>query len=60
MLWPDDDHHRWSDLMLRKILEKKHTVIIGLQGLREILHRVLATEFGLTDYLSVSPKSHSF
>lgn len=29
LLWPEDDHHRWSDLMLEKYLEERLTVIMG-------------------------------
>lgn len=29
ILWPEDDHHRWSDLILSTILEERITVITG-------------------------------
>lgn len=29
LLWPEDDHHRWSDLVLKTILEGRLTVIMG-------------------------------
>jgi hypothetical protein len=48
LLWPDDDHHRWSDLMLKQILEKRVTVIIGPKDSGKT-HCALA-KFGLTDY----------
>lgn len=28
-LWPDDDHHRWSDLGLKRICENEITVFMG-------------------------------
>jgi len=27
--WPDDDHHRWSDLTLRRFLENEITILMG-------------------------------
>lgn len=29
LLWPEDDHHRWSDLVLRRWLEEEITVLMG-------------------------------
>lgn len=29
VLWPEDDHHRWSDLILKHILEERITVVAG-------------------------------
>lgn len=29
LAWPDDDVHRWSDLILRRIIENEVTVIMG-------------------------------
>lgn len=29
LLWPDDDHHRWSDLCLQRICENDVTVFMG-------------------------------
>lgn len=29
LLWPDDDHHRWSDLSLRSFCENDITVMMG-------------------------------
>jgi len=29
LLWPEDDHHRWSDLILREIIANRITVIMG-------------------------------
>lgn len=28
-LWPEDDHHRWSDMALRRITENEITVFLG-------------------------------
>ncbi len=29
LCWPQDDHHRWSDLVLKTFLEERLTVIMG-------------------------------
>lgn len=29
LCWPEDDHHRWSDLILKNLLENRLTVIMG-------------------------------
>jgi hypothetical protein len=29
IIWPEDDHHRWSDLALRRIVENEVTVLLG-------------------------------
>jgi hypothetical protein len=29
LLWPEDDHHRWSDLILRTFCEERITVVCG-------------------------------
>lgn len=29
LLWPEDDHHRWTDLVLKEILDNDITVLIG-------------------------------
>lgn len=29
LLWPEDDHHRWSDLVLRTMCEERITVVCG-------------------------------
>lgn len=29
LLWPEDDHHRWSDLILSTVLKERITVITG-------------------------------
>lgn len=48
LMWPEDDCHRWSDLMLKEILQNKHTVIIGPKDSGKS-YTALA-KFGLTDY----------
>lgn len=49
ILWPDDDHHAWSDLMLQTILENRITVIQGPKDCGKT-HVALA-KYGLTDYI---------
>ena len=48
LLWPEDSHNRWSDLMLKTILAKR---IIPIQGPKDSgkTHSALA-KYGLTDY----------
>lgn len=29
LMWPEDDHHRWSDLILREMLANRITVVMG-------------------------------
>jgi hypothetical protein len=48
VLWPDKDHHRWSDLQLKTILEQRITVIQGSKDTGKT-HVALA-RYGLTDY----------
>ncbi len=48
LLWPEDDHHEWSDLMLRTILEQRITVV---QGGKDSSKTHTMAKFGLTDYL---------
>lgn len=47
LLWPEDDHHRWSDLMLRNFLENTITAVLGPKDSSKT-HTM--TKFGLTDY----------
>jgi hypothetical protein len=47
LLWPDDDHHEWSDLMLKTILENRITVV---QGGKDSSKTHTMAKFGLTDY----------
>lgn len=47
LLWPDDDHHEWSDLMLKTILENRITVI---QGGKDSSKTHTMAKFGLTDF----------
>lgn len=48
LLWPDEVHTRWTDLMLREILTNKVTCIIG-PGSSWKTHT--AAKYALTDYL---------
>lgn len=47
ILWPDDDHHEWSDLMLKTILENRITVV---QGGKDSSKTHTMAKFGLTDF----------
>lgn len=49
LLWPEnEDHHRWSDLVLKEILENRITVVGGARDTGKT-HIALA-RYGLTDY----------
>src|ERR1041384_100047 len=47
LIWPEEDHHRWSDLILRTILEERLTVI---QGCRDSGKTRGVSKFVLVDY----------
>jgi hypothetical protein len=47
LLWPKDDHHRWSDLILKTILEERITVI---QGCRDSSKTRTVAKYSLLDY----------
>jgi len=47
LLWPDEDHHRWTDLILSEILQNDITVLMGAKDSGKT-HGM--TKFGLTDY----------
>jgi hypothetical protein len=47
LMWPEDDHHRWSDLILSEILNNKHTAIIGPKDAGKTF---TMARYGLTDY----------
>lgn len=47
LLWPEDDHHRWSDLILKNILEQRVTVVFGPKDTSKTR---TASKYGLTDY----------
>lgn len=47
ILWPDEDHHRWSDLILQEIVQNDITVLLGSKDSGKT-HGM--TKFGLTDY----------
>lgn len=48
ILWPDDDHHRWSDLMLKTILENRLTAMCGARDTGKT--HVGLSRYALTDY----------
>lgn len=47
LLWPEDDHHRWSDLMLKTICEERITVVMGSRDTGKT-HGI--SKWGLVDY----------
>lgn len=47
LLWPFDDHHRWSDLILRTIVENDVSVILGPGDSSKTYTMV---KFGLVDW----------
>lgn len=47
--WPEDDHHRWSDLILKSILENRLTVVTGS---RDSGKTRTASKWALIDYYS--------
>jgi hypothetical protein len=49
LLWPEDDHHRWSDLMLETMCEQRITVV---QGSRDTGKTHGISKWGLVDYWS--------
>ena len=49
ILWPDDDHHRWSDLILKTILEQRITIINGSKDSGKT-HGM--AKFALVDYFA--------
>jgi hypothetical protein len=47
LMWPEEDNHRWSDLILKEILQNDITVLMGPKDSSKT-HGM--TKFGLTDY----------
>lgn len=47
IIWPDEDHHRWSDLILEEILKNDITVLLGAKDSGKTRGMC---KFGLTDY----------
>ena len=47
LLWPEDVHHRWSDLMLRTILDQSITVV---QGPKDTSKTRTIVKYALCDY----------
>lgn len=50
LLWPEDDHHRWSDLMLQEILQNRITAVSGCRDSGKT--HVALSRYGLTDYFT--------
>lgn len=48
IVWPDDYHHRWTDLQLQTILDNTITTILGPKDTGKT--HVALVRFGLTDY----------
>lgn len=46
-LWPEDDHHRWTDLFLQTVLEERITAV---NGSRDSGKTHMMARFGLCDY----------
>lgn len=49
LLWPDEDHHTWSDLMLSTIVQERITVV---QGSRDSSKTRTMSKYSLTDYFT--------
>lgn len=49
LLWPKDDHHRWSDLILKTILEERLTAVCGS---RDSSKTRTLSKYVLTDYFA--------
>lgn len=47
ILWPEDDHHRWSDLILKEILE---STILAIMGSKDSGKTRCMAKYALTDY----------
>jgi hypothetical protein len=47
LVWPEDDHHRWSDTTLRELLANRITVIMGA---RDSSKTRTVSKWALTDY----------
>lgn len=47
IVWPEDDHHRWSDLILDTILRERITVV---QGARDTGKTRTLSKYALIDY----------
>ncbi len=49
LCWPEDDHHRWSDLILKSLIENRISVIMGS---RDSGKTRTVSKWGLIDYWS--------
>lgn len=47
LLWPDEDHHKWSDLMLHSLCEERITVV---QGAKDTGKTHMISKYALMDY----------
>lgn len=54
LLWPEDDHHRWSDLILSEILKNTITAILGP---KDSSKTHTASKFALCDYYCFSEET---
>lgn len=54
LMWPEDDHNRWSDLILREILSNTITAILGPKDSGKT-HG--ASKYALTDYFVFPEKT---
>lgn len=45
--WPEDDHHRWSDLCLQRIVEKEITILLGPadSGKTDVISKFVVTDW---------------
>jgi hypothetical protein len=49
ILWPDDDHHEWSDLILKTILDERITIV---QGSKDSSKTHSMAKYALVDYFA--------
>lgn len=54
LMWPDDDHHRWSDLLLQAFLDR---TIVAVLGPKDSGKTHTAAKFALTDYYAFSEET---
>lgn len=47
LIWPEEDHHRWSDLILKTFLDERITVVMGA---KDSSKTHTAAKFALIDY----------
>lgn len=54
LLWPEDDHHEWSDLILKTIIEERITAV---QGPKDASKTRTVSKWALTDYFCFPEES---